>query len=94
MNILFSAVRFRRIVDHAAAGQNTLIEPERRVVGIEVGADDYRRKFEELVVAAQATQRILKSRFWSGISTPISTAIWHTALKRRRVFTSTNRQPN
>ncbi|MCO5197703.1 MAG: transglycosylase domain-containing protein [Anaerolineae bacterium] len=42
--------------------KNTLIEPERRVVGIEVGADDYRRKFEELVVAAQATQTYSKEQ--------------------------------
>ncbi|MGH2536832.1 MAG: penicillin-binding protein [Candidatus Promineifilaceae bacterium] len=42
--------------------KNTLIEPERRVVGAEVGLEDYRRKLEELLLAQQVAQVYTKEQ--------------------------------
>ncbi len=42
--------------------KNTLIDPARRVVGSEVGFDDYRRKAEELLLAQQVTQTYSKEQ--------------------------------
>lgn len=42
--------------------KNTLIEPERRAVGAEVGLDDYRRKLEELLLAHRATNSYSKEQ--------------------------------
>ncbi|MEZ4643966.1 MAG: transglycosylase domain-containing protein [Chloroflexota bacterium] len=42
--------------------KNTLIAPDRRVVGADVGLDDYRRKAEELVLARQLTQTYSKEQ--------------------------------
>ena len=42
--------------------KNNLIEPERRVVGAEVGFDDYRRKAEELLLAQQVTNTYTKEQ--------------------------------
>lgn len=42
--------------------KNNLIEPERRLVGSEVGWDDYRRKLEEVILAQQVTQTYSKEQ--------------------------------
>ena len=42
--------------------KNTLIAPDRRVVGENVGFDDYRRKAEELLLAQQAAQTYSKEQ--------------------------------
>ncbi|MCA9920351.1 MAG: transglycosylase domain-containing protein, partial [Anaerolineales bacterium] len=42
--------------------KNNLIEPERRIVGSEVGLDDYQRKLEELLLARQVTQTYSKEQ--------------------------------
>lgn len=42
--------------------KNNLIDPERRVVGEEVGFDDYRRKAEELLLAQRATDVYTKEQ--------------------------------
>lgn len=42
--------------------KNNLIEPERRIVGSEVGLDDYRRKAEELLLAQRAADVYTKEQ--------------------------------
>ena len=42
--------------------KNNLIEPERRIVGTEVGFDDYQRKAEELLLAQRATDVYTKEQ--------------------------------
>jgi membrane peptidoglycan carboxypeptidase len=42
--------------------KNNLIEPERRVVGEEVGFEDYQRKIEELLLAQRATSAYTKEQ--------------------------------
>ncbi len=42
--------------------KNTLIEEERRVVGLEIGLDDYRRKAEELLLAQRISQIYTKEQ--------------------------------
>jgi membrane peptidoglycan carboxypeptidase len=42
--------------------KNNLIEPERRLVGSEVGLDDYQRKLEELLLARQVPQTYSKEQ--------------------------------
>ncbi|MBE2198503.1 MAG: transglycosylase domain-containing protein [Anaerolinea sp.] len=42
--------------------KNTLIPPDRRIVGAQVSLDDYRRKAEELVLAQQLTQAYSKEQ--------------------------------
>ena len=42
--------------------KNNLIDPERRVVGAEVGFDDYRRKVEELLLAQRISQVYTKEQ--------------------------------
>jgi membrane peptidoglycan carboxypeptidase len=42
--------------------KNTLIEEERRIVGSEIGLDDYRRKAEELLLAQQISQVYTKEQ--------------------------------
>lgn len=42
--------------------KNNLIEPERRVVGVEVGWDDYMRKVEEVLLAQRLSQRYTKEQ--------------------------------
>lgn len=42
--------------------KNNLIEPERRIVGVEVGWDDYQRKAEELLLAQRAASAYTKEQ--------------------------------
>lgn len=42
--------------------KNTLITPDRRIIGDSVGWDDYRRKAEELILAQQITQTYSKEQ--------------------------------
>jgi membrane peptidoglycan carboxypeptidase len=42
--------------------KNNLIAPERRIVGADVGLDDYQRKLEELLLARQVSERYTKEQ--------------------------------